>query len=79
MDTSKFDQIAQQFANESTRREAVKRLGALGIGAAMVGIISRGSASAAVDPRNGNVDKNCLNKCLRHNNHNCHDRCRRKR
>ena len=78
VDTSKFDQIAQQFASDSTRRVAVKRLGALGLVA--LGVTAAGrAASANVDPRNDNVDKNCLNKCLRHNNHDCHDRCRRKR
>ncbi|HET7093231.1 MAG TPA: hypothetical protein VFI22_07135 [Thermomicrobiales bacterium] len=79
MDTRPFAQIVEQLSNESTRRTAVKRLGALALGAAAVASVGR-AADARDNPKNDKVNKHCLNRCQRHDNvNNCHDRCRRKR
>jgi hypothetical protein len=78
VDTQTFAQITEQLSNASTRRTAVKRLGALALGAAAVAGIGR-AASARDNPKNDNVDKECLNRCRGHNNNRCHQRCRRKK
>ncbi len=79
METTPFAKIAEQLSNESTRRAAVKRLGAVALGAVTIASIGR-TADARKNPKNDNVDNECLNRCQRHSNINrCHQRCRRKR
>ncbi|HEU0114462.1 MAG TPA: hypothetical protein VFQ80_07290 [Thermomicrobiales bacterium] len=79
MDIRKISQIADQLSNESTRRTAAKRLGALALGGLTVGLVGRGADAHQINPKNPKVDKRCLNRCIAHQNHNCHDLCRRKR
>jgi hypothetical protein len=79
VDTHPFAKIAEQLSNESTRRTAVKRLGALALGAVTIASVSRG-ADARRPAKNNDVDNECLNRCQRHSNTNrCHQRCRRNR
>jgi hypothetical protein len=78
MDARNLIPTAERLGAESTRRAAVKRLGALALGAVAVAGIGR-SASARNDPNNDNVDKECLNRCRDHKQNRCHQRCRRNR
>ena len=78
MESSKITQIAEHLADESTRCTAVKRLGALALGAVAVASVGR-STAARDNPKNGNVDNECLNRCQRHSDNRCHERCRRTR
>jgi hypothetical protein len=78
VNTQTIAQVTEQLSDASTRRTAVKRLGALALGAAAVASIGR-AASARDNPKNDNVDKECLNRCRGHSNNRCHQRCRRKK
>lgn len=84
METSKFVQFADQLANASTRRDAVKQLGALALAGAAVAAVGRSTLAKTNNrhnpPKNDNVDNECLNRCQRHRHTNrCHQRCRRNR
>jgi hypothetical protein len=81
METSALIQFADQLANASTRRDAVKRLGALALAGSAVAVVSRSTlATPNHPPKHDSLIHECMTRCQRHRHAGrCHRRCRRNR